>query len=257
MLSSAVVGIVRFCTRFPWLIILAGICAAGASAVYVAGHFAISTDINKLISPNLDWRQRELKLETEFPGHFNSTLVVVNAPSPELVSAATRELTQRLAAQPKLFHSVADFSGSEFFARNAWLFQSTADVERLTTGLGRGAPVISVLAGDPSLRGLTKVLSLALVGVQMHRVTLDDLAPPLSMAADTLDDVLDGHAGRLLLAGIAERQAGDAERAAALHRGSSGIELFGARAGADLERGHPARRRRISILPRAIRRACG
>jgi hopanoid biosynthesis associated RND transporter like protein HpnN len=194
MLSSAVVGIVRFCTRFPWLIILAGICAAGVSAVYVAGHFAISTDINKLISPNLDWRQRELKLETEFPGHFNSTLVVVNAPSPELVSAATRELAQRLAAQPKLFHSVTDFSGSEFFARNAWLFQSTADVERLTTGLGRGAPVISALAGDPSLRGLTKAVSLALVGVQMQRITLDDLAPPLSMAADTLDDVLDGRA---------------------------------------------------------------
>ena len=155
-----------------------------------------------------------------------------------------RELAQRLAAQPKLFHSVTDLSGSEFFARNAWLFQSTADVERLTKGLGRGAPVISALAGDPSLRGLTKALSLALVGVQMHRVTLDDLAPPLSMAADTLDDVLDGRAGGLLLAGTAERQAGDAERAAALHRGSSGPELFSARAGAGLERGHPARRRR-------------
>ena len=42
----------------------------------------------------------------------------------------------------------------------------------------RAAPVISTLARDPSLRGLTKALSLALVGVQMRMVTLDDLARP-------------------------------------------------------------------------------
>jgi hopanoid biosynthesis associated RND transporter like protein HpnN len=192
MLGSAVVGIVRFCTRVPWLIILAGFGAAAVSAFYFAGHFAISTDINKLISPNLDWRQRELKLETEFPGHFNSTLIVVNAPSPELAAAATHRLAQRLAAQPKLFHSVSDLGGDDFFAHNAWLFQSTADVERLTKGLGRAAPVISTLARDPSLRGLTKALSLALVGVQMRMVTLDDLARPLSKTADAVDEVLAG-----------------------------------------------------------------
>jgi uncharacterized protein len=192
MLGSAVVGIVRFCTRFPWLIILAGFGAAVASAVYFTLHFAITTDINKLISPNLGWRHREVSFEQEFPGHFKSTLVVVDAPTAELASAATRELAQRLTAHPKLFHSVSDLGGSDFFARNGWLFQSTADLTRLTQGLARAAPVIGTLAGDPSLRGLTRALALALAGVQYKMVTLDDLARSFSMAADTLDAALAG-----------------------------------------------------------------
>ena len=80
MLASAVTLIVRVCARVPWLIIVLGLAAAAASAVYSARHFAINTDVNKLISPTLDWRQRELEFEKLFPGHFGSTLVVVDAP---------------------------------------------------------------------------------------------------------------------------------------------------------------------------------
>ena len=192
MLGSAVVGIVRFCTRLPWLIILASFAAAVLSAVYFAEHFAISTDINKLISPHLDWRQREVMLEKNFPGHFNSTLIVVEAPTPELATAATRSLAQRLTKEPKYFHSVSDLADGEFFARNAWLFLPAAQVTRLTNGLGRAAPMIATLSGDPSLRGLTKGLSLALAGIQYHVVTLDDLAPSLSQAAATIEEALAG-----------------------------------------------------------------
>ena len=60
MLAPATTRIVRFCTRFPWLIIVLGLACAGISAISAARNFAIDTDINKLISPNLDWRQREL-----------------------------------------------------------------------------------------------------------------------------------------------------------------------------------------------------
>ncbi len=192
MLGSAVVRIVRFCTRFPWLIILTGFVAAAISAFYFATHFAITTDINKLLSPRLDWRQREVALEKAFPGHFNSTLVVVNAPTPELAADAARRLGKRLAAQPKFFHSVSDLSDSPFFTRNAWLFQSTPELKRLTEGLAKAAPVISALNSDPSLRGLTRAVSLALAGVQYHMVKPDDLAPAFSLVADTLDDVLAG-----------------------------------------------------------------
>ena len=72
MLAAAVTLIVRGCARVPWLIIVLGVAAAGASAVYSARHFAINTDVNKLISPDLDWRQRELEFEKLFPGHFGS-----------------------------------------------------------------------------------------------------------------------------------------------------------------------------------------
>jgi hypothetical protein len=185
-------AIVRFCTKFPWLIIVLGLCSAGAGAAYTAKHFAIDTDINKLISTHLDWRQRESAFEKAFPGHFGSTLVVVEAPTAELSGQAGAALAQKLAAQPDLFRSVEDISGSEFFARNGLLFQPTADVGRFTQGLGQAAPLIGTLVGDPSLRGLTRTLSLALVGVQNQMTTLDALARPLSMAADTISNVLAG-----------------------------------------------------------------
>lgn len=192
MLSSAVSGIVRFCTRFPWPIVVLCLCAAVASVVYLATHFAINTDINKLISPNLDWRQREAKFEQDFTGHFHSTLIVINAPTPELVSASAKLLTRRLQAQPKYFRIVNDLGGSPFFARNALLFLPTDEVARVTKGLGRAGPLIDTLAKDPSLRGLTRGLSLSLVGVQYGMTKIDDYARPFAMASDALDGVLAG-----------------------------------------------------------------
>lgn len=192
MLAATVSGIVRFCARFPWFIIILGLGLATASAVYSATHFAINTDINKLISPELDWRQRELEFEKLFPGHFGSTLAVVDAPTVELVRQATAALTQRLAAQPDIFQSVEDLSGDEFFSRNGLLFRPTADVASLTRGLTQAGPLIGTLAADSSLRGLTRTLSLAFIGVQNHTTTLDALARPLSMAAATFEDVLAG-----------------------------------------------------------------
>jgi hopanoid biosynthesis associated RND transporter like protein HpnN len=192
MLASVIAIIVRFCTRVPWLIIALGICGAIASAAYAANNFAIDTNINKLISPNLDWRQRELAFEKAFPGHFGSTLVVIDAPTAELASRASAALAQRLAAQRGMFLSVDDLSGGEFFARNGLLFQSKSDLARMTQDLQAAAPLVKTLVGDPSLRGVTHVLLLGLVGVQNRMIKLNDMARPLSMAAGTLEEVLAG-----------------------------------------------------------------
>ncbi len=192
MLSSITVAIVRICTRFPWPIIILALLSGGASGVYAARHFAISTDINKLISPELDWRQREAGFERAFPGHFQSTLVVVDAPTAELASIASAELAKALDGQKDLFRSVENMSGSDFFLRNGLLFQSTENLTGLTQGLTQAAPLVSTLAGDPSLRGLTRALSLGLVGVQNKMTTLDALARPLLMAAATVEQALAG-----------------------------------------------------------------
>src|SRR6266568_1943973 len=114
MLASVVTLIVRLCARFPWFIIVLGVCGGAVSVAYAAKHFAITTDINKLISPDLDWRKRELDFEKLFPGHFGSTLVVVDAPTVELAAQASAALTRRMAAQPELFQSIEDMAGREF-----------------------------------------------------------------------------------------------------------------------------------------------
>jgi len=197
MLSSVATAIVRFCTRFSWPIIVLGLIAAGGASVYTARHFAINTDINKLISDDLDWRQRETDFEKAFPSHYGSTLIVVDAPLVEYSSRAGSELANRLKARTELFHSVEDTGGSEFFARNGLLFQPTKDVSQFAQGIGQAAPIVSTLVGDPSLRGLTRALSLGLVGVQSKLVTLDAMARPLSMASQTIEDALAGRPASL------------------------------------------------------------
>jgi len=195
MLVSAVRQIVTLCSRHAWIVLALAVVATVGSGFYTAKHFAITTDVNKLISSDLGWRQRERAYEKAFPGPFNSILVVVDAPTPELATGATAALAKRLSEQPKFFRAVNLLDGDPFFAKNGLLFQSEADVTRTTEGLGRAGPLVGALAGDPSLRGLTRALSFGLLGVQSGRVKLDDLIRPMTMSADTVDQVLAGKPG--------------------------------------------------------------
>ena len=56
MLQSWIESTVGFCIRHFRIVILAGLLLAAVSAVYVARHFAINTDINDLLSAQLPWR---------------------------------------------------------------------------------------------------------------------------------------------------------------------------------------------------------
>ena len=78
--------------------------------------------------------------------------------------------------------SVRQLDGDPFFAKNGLLFQPEADLARMTQGLGRAGPIIGALAGDPSLRGLTRALSFGLLGVQNGQAKLEDLQRALTMS---------------------------------------------------------------------------
>ncbi len=192
MLVAIVRQIVAFCSRHAWAVIAVAVLATACSGYYAADHFAITTDINKLIAPGLKWREREQAYEKQFPGSFGSILVVVDAPTPELATEASTRLGKKLAERPDLFHTVRQLDGDPFFAKNGLLFQDEADLGKMTQGLGRAAPVIGALASDPSLRGLTRGLSFGLLGVQQGQAKLDDLTRALTMSADTVDHVLAG-----------------------------------------------------------------
>lgn len=58
MWKLAIVHIVDLCTRHPWWVIVLTLVLSSASVVYVERHFAIKTDINELMSPELPWAQR-------------------------------------------------------------------------------------------------------------------------------------------------------------------------------------------------------
>jgi len=190
MLRHAILTIVTRCTRHAWLTIAVAVVLGVVSGVYAARHFAINTDINTLISPDLTWRQRELVFERAFPQHLRSILVVVEAPTPELTSQATVALAQRLGTNKELFKSIAQPGGGEFFRKNGLLFLPAAETEKIAGQLTQAEPLIAQLATDPSLRGLIEVLQMGLTGVELEKITLDAMLRPLTATAVTVEAVL-------------------------------------------------------------------
>jgi uncharacterized protein len=192
MLVSLVKQIVGLCSRHAWVVAALALAVTAVSGVYAVNHFAITTDINKLISPDLGWRQRELAYEKSFPGSFGSILAVVDAPTPELATEASAKLAEKLKERPDLFHVVRQLDGDPFFAKNGLLFQPEAELAGMSQGLGRAGPVIGALAGDPTLRGMTRALSFGLLGVQNGQAKLEDLLRAMTMSSDTVDKVMAG-----------------------------------------------------------------
>ena len=167
-----------------------GLVLAGAAGVYTAHHFAINTDINKLISPTLDWRQRDQQFEKAFD-RDHTILAVIEAPTPELTSSAAAALEQKLKGDTTNFSSVQALGSGEFFEKNGLLFLPVDQVRQTTSQFESAAPLIEIMAGDPSIRGLTGALETGLVGVQRGQLALDGTARPFTEIAQTVEEVLD------------------------------------------------------------------
>ncbi len=189
MLTSLVVSIVRACTRFAPLTLLVGLVLAVAAGVYTTHHFKINTDINTLIASNLDWRQRDQQFERAF-NRDHTILAVVDAATPELTSSAAAALEQKLSSDTTHFASVQPLGSGEFFEKNGLLFLPADQVRQTTSQFESAAPLVEIMAGDPSIRGLTGALETGLAGVRRGQVTLDGTARPFTQIAQTVEDVL-------------------------------------------------------------------
>jgi uncharacterized protein len=190
MMNSTIVRIVDFCARYRWTIVVVGTLLLLGAAAFDVARFSINTDIQGLISQDLPWHQRELQLSKAFPQ--KGILVVVKAPTAENAEQATNALAQALSKNPDLFPTVEQLDSGAFFERNGMLFDSPADVRKSAEGLTKAQPFIAALAGDPSLRGVMTALSYAAGAVQAGRIKLEQLAWPLSLADQTVSDVLSG-----------------------------------------------------------------
>ena len=125
---------------------------AVAAGFYTARHFAINTDINTLISPNLDWRKRDNQFDQAFD-RDRTILAVVDAPTPELTSSASAALEQKLSGDTKISNRFSRSARGEFFEKNGLLFLPVPEVGRLTGQFESAAPLIEIMAGDPTCAG--------------------------------------------------------------------------------------------------------
>jgi uncharacterized protein len=195
MLQQAIVTIVDYCTRYAVRIIGIAAVLGLVTAIYAARHFAIDADVNKLISKELPWRQREVAFEKSFPPKEETILAVIDAPTSELVTQATTALIEKLSGQKDHFRSILEAGGGPFFQKNGLLFLPTQEVVGLTKKLGEAKPLIQTLAQDSNWRGLTTALNYGLIGARMNHYTLDDLSGTLNMVSDTLEQAIAGQRG--------------------------------------------------------------
>ncbi|MDB5565410.1 MAG: hypothetical protein JWP84_1976 [Tardiphaga sp.] len=168
---------------------LIALLLAVGSGYYTAKNFSINTDINKLIASDLDWRQRDIAFDKAFDQE-RLILAVVEAPTPEFANAASATLESKLASNKRDFDSVRRLGAGEFFEKNGLLFLPTAEVAQLTGQFQAAAPLLEIMAGDPSLRGLTGALETGLTGVRRGQLPLDNTAHTFGTVAETIENVL-------------------------------------------------------------------
>src|SRR4029077_15120116 len=180
MMNTAIAALVDLCARYRWTVIIAGTLLLVGTAAYAVARFSINTDIEGLISQSVPWHERQVELAQAFPQR--GITVIVRAPTAENAEMATDELAQALADNPSLFHEVTQPDSGDFFERNGLLFGSGSGVHKTADGLTHARPFLAVLAGDPSLRGVMRVLASAAEGVQAGQIKLEQLAWPLSLA---------------------------------------------------------------------------
>jgi uncharacterized protein len=189
VLQSVVVAIVRACTRFASLVVVLGLLLAVGAGYYTSRHFAINTDINSLIAQNLDWRQRDQQFDRAFDRDA-TILAVVEASTPEMATAAADALFAKLRDNKNEFQSIQQLGTGEFFEKNGLLFLPTEEVAKITGQFESAAPLIEIMAGDPSIRGLTGALETGLAGVKRGQVKLDSTERPFNQIAQTVETVL-------------------------------------------------------------------
>ncbi|SFI76564.1 MMPL family transporter [Bradyrhizobium sp. Gha] len=189
MLQSVVVAIVRACTRFASLVVVLGLLLAVGAAYYTSRHFAINTDINSLISQKLDWRQRDQQFDRAFDRDA-TILAVVEGATPELTTAAADTLYAKLKDDKVNFVAIQQLGTGEFFEKNGLLFLPTEEVGKITGQFESAAPLIEIMAGDPSIRGLTGALETGLAGVKRGQVKLDSTERPFNLISQTVETVL-------------------------------------------------------------------
>jgi hypothetical protein len=131
---------VDFCIQRARVVIVAALIVGIVAGGYAVQYVAINTDISKLISPDLPWRQRQLAFEKAFPERSESILAVVHAPTLELASAARNSLLDELLSKNDLFRAVRAPDGRTFFDRNFLLYLPIEELARTTEGLIAAGP---------------------------------------------------------------------------------------------------------------------
>ncbi len=125
---------------------------------YSVKNFKINDDLTNMISEKLPFRHLEKQLFKEFPQLTDVIVVVVDADSVDDAIDARRRLAERLRKDGKLFKSVYEPGGGDFFEKKGLLFLNTQELNELSDNLAQSEPLMGLLMRDFSLRGFFSVM---------------------------------------------------------------------------------------------------
>jgi hopanoid biosynthesis associated RND transporter like protein HpnN len=153
--------LVQASTRRPWLVIaLAAILTLVGLYVSVT-RFAITTETDQLLHSDAAWARDKSEFEAAFPHLSRVILAVVDGETPEIAEAGAARLAADLGERPgPNIKKVWRPDGGPFFAKNGLLLLPPEELKRTLGQLQEQQPALSALAGDPTLRGLARLLQL-------------------------------------------------------------------------------------------------
>ncbi len=185
---SVVESWVAICVDHAWLVVATILAGAAAAVIYVAGHFAMTSDTQNLLSKHLPYRERAQAFDALFQAKGDEIVIVIDGRTPELAESAAASLAERLQNRRDLIRDVRR-PDAGFFAREGLLYLPTADVQNQMKQLIAAQPFLGPLAQDPSLRGLMTTLDTAIQGVSSGQAQLAQLDRPITNLAATFDDL--------------------------------------------------------------------
>jgi uncharacterized protein len=171
-------------------VILAAILLASLCAVYTSRNLGVHTDTTEMLSEELPFRANDIRYMAEFPQHNEAMLLVMDAPTPEQAYSAAKRLTATMKQDTIHIDDAYYLSGDSFLERNGLLFKSIPELGDITDHLAAAQPLISRIAGDPTLYTFATILTEAVEELRTGRKL--ELAPILSGVSTTIDARLTG-----------------------------------------------------------------
>ena len=179
--------------RRPWLVIGLSAVLTLLCAYIAVTRFAITTETEQLIQADTAWHRNKVDYQNAFPQFTKLILAVVDGNTPEQADAAAAKLANALTSDPSgAIKKAWRPDGDPFFAKHGLLFQSVEDVRTTIGQLVQQQPTLLALSGDPSLRGLMR-----LIQIGAGRGALDENTRLIGQLSDILDRVLKGEPAQL------------------------------------------------------------
>ncbi len=183
---GALIGLADFSRRRAWWVLIFAVTLSLGSLAYTITHFAISTDMSKMLSQDLPFERAQERFNKAFPGLSKTLLVVIHSDSQALSRRGAERLTRWLRRHGQGITQVSQPDGGRFFAREGLLYLSQKALWRLSDQLSRAQPFMATLAAHPTLPRFTSLLNTALARARTSGSALPGLVTVLDGWRKTL-----------------------------------------------------------------------